>query len=195
MYTIDNSSVDNRFKVNGVVREQDNIILDPGQVYELQGNLHGKVTIGSSADMPTARTKIILNGVNIQSDSDYAIGYLPDAEELVVVLAPDTENYLVNSEVGEAADDDFGALHSANDLHIYGTGSLTIKNTKGHGVKGSDLVISGKPGICVEANHDAVHGGKLLKITGGTFVINGANDAFSSSEHKPAQDGKTIILG
>lgn len=195
LYTIGSSSVDNGFKVNGVVVEQDNIILEPGQVYELQGNLHGKVTIGSSADVPAARTKIILNGVNIQSDSDYAIGYLPDAEELIVVLSPNSENYLVNAEVGEAADDDFGALHSANDLHIYGTGSLTIKNTKGHGIKGSDLVISGKPGICVEANHDAVHGGKLLKISGGTFVIKNAKDAFSSSEHGPAQDGKTIILG
>ena len=195
LYTIGSSPVDNSFKVNGVTHEQGEVVLEPGAVYELEGNLVGKVTIGATTDIPTVRTKIILKGVNIQSDSDYAIGYLPDAEELVVVLAPDTKNYLVNSEVGEVADDDFGALHSANDLHIYGTGSLTVKNTKGHGIKGSDLTISGKPGICVEANHDAIHGGKLLKITGGTFVINGAKDAFSSSEHGSAQDGKMVILG
>lgn len=195
LYTIGNSPVDNGFKVNGVSHEQGEVVLEPGAVYELEGNLAGRVTIGATTDIPTVRTKIILKGVNIQSDADYAIGYLPDAEELVVVLAPDTENYLLNSEVGEVGDDDFGALHSANDLHIYGTGSLTIKNNKGHGVKGSDLIISGKPGIYVDSNHDAIHGGKLLKITGGTFVINNAKDAFSSSEHGSAQDGKMVILG
>ena len=179
-----------RFFVNGEIVPQGEVYLPAGDVYELSGDLAGHITIGQGELVVNNRTKVILNGVNIQSDIEYAIKYTPDAGKLVVEVVDNSSNYLVVTNGLE----EIAALHSENNLLVNGAGYLTIKNTAGHGIKGSELVINGNIHMYLDTYHDAIHGGKLLKISGGYFEVENANDAFSASEGKN-NDAKLLIMG
>lgn len=182
----------NTFKVNGEVRPQGVIRLPSGNTYELEGNLIGNIIIEGSTEN---RTKVILKGVNIQSDeAESIINYTPENSKLVVEVANNTENFLVCNIEEETGDDDLGVIHSENNLMLTGVGYLTIVNKKGHGVKASELIVDGDLHVYLDTNHDAIHGGKLLKITGGEFYVNNANDAFSASEGGQGT-GKLLIYG
>ena len=183
------------FYVNNRLVEQGIVHLAAGETYRLRGDLLGHVVIGDYESTVNNRTKIILEGVNIQS-KDYisCIEYTPDAGKLVVEVADSSKNYLVVDVEGARSDDDPGALHSENNMLLNGIGYLTIINKKGHGIKASELVINGDIHMYLNTKHDAIHGGKLLRITNGYFEVEGANDAFSASDGKN-NDGKLLILG
>ena len=184
----------NLFKVNGEIRPQGIVRLSAGNTYELEGNLIGNVII-EGASSTLNRTKLILKGVNIQSDeAESIINYTPEVSKLVVEVANNTENYLVCNIEEETGQDDLGVIHSENNLMLTGVGYLTIVNKKGHGIKASELIIDGDVHMYLDTNHDAIHGGKLLKITGGEFYVNNANDAFSASEGGSGT-GKLLIYG
>lgn len=189
---VDGASAGNKFYVNNVERTQGEITLPAGDTYELRGNLQGNIIIEGTANN---RTKLILNGVNIQSSLvDSIINYTPDSSKLVIEIANGTENYLVVDKDEETGDNDVGVINSNNNLMITGVGYLSIVNGKGHGIKASELIIDGEAHIYLDTNHDAIHGGKLLKISGGYFVVNNANDAFSASEGG-SDTGKLLIYG
>jgi hypothetical protein len=183
------------FYVNNAFVEQGEVRLTAGGEYKLRGDLLGHIIIGNLSDLPNNRTKIILEGVNIQS-SDYAscIEYAPESGKLVVEIADNSENYLVVNIEGERGEDDLSALHSENNMLINGVGYLTIVNRKGHGIKASELIINGDLHMYLNTNHDAIHGGKLLRITNGEFEVENANDAFSASAGG-SNTGKLLILG
>lgn len=183
------------FYVNGSKVDQGDVNLAAGGVYELSGDLVGRVIVGNESDAPNNRTKIILAGINIQApDGEFCLEYAPNEGKMVVEVADTTKNYLMAGAEGARGDDDFGALHSNNNMEINGVGYLTIVNRKGHGVRASELSINGDVHMHITSNHDAVHGGKLLKITGGYFEVADANDAFSASSGK-SNDGALLILG
>lgn len=185
------------FKVNGVPQAQGTIQLEACGTYELTGCLEGHIVIGHGElkDTLNNRTKIILNNVSIFSDVDYAIDYTPKDKRLVVEIANGTENYLVVDIEGEHADADPGVINSENGLAITGVGYLSVRNTRGHGFKASELYVDGNPHIYVDAEHDAFHGKNLLKITDGYFYVANANDAFTAGHDDPDDDGRLFILG
>ena len=184
-----------KFYVNGVLKNQGIVQLDACGVYELSGELNGCVKIGLGESSVNNRTRIILNGVNIQTSTyNSCIEYTPEAGKLVVEIKDTSENYLAVNLDGETADEDKGAIHSENNLQLQGVGYLSIVNRKGHGIRASELIINGDIHTYLDTNHDAVHGGKVLKITGGYFEVNNANDAFSASAGSN-NDGKLLIYG
>ena len=183
------------FYVNNEQVEQGEIRLAAGGEYKLHGDLLGNIVIGTQNDSPANRTKIILDGVNIQSDeAESIINYAPKISKLIVEVSNNTENYLVCNINEEAGNDDLGVINSENNLMLTGVGYLTIINKKGHGIKASELIIDGDLHTYLDTNHDAVHGGKLLKITGGYFEVESANDAFSASSGSSGT-GKLLIYG
>lgn len=144
-----------------------------------------------------------MNGVAIKSDTRETISFLSDGTDdagkkaegdlLVVEIKEDSENFLeVNTDnpyVEGPGTSDTGTLYSAADMIVNGTGYLSIRNNSGHGIKASDLMIGGLTHIYVDAVHDAFHGSGDLKVTGGTFYVKHANDAFSAG--KKLEEGKT----
>lgn len=182
------------FRVNGsLVTPVGGVVnLTAEGTYRLSGTLNGRVTIGSAAAQPAEDTIVILDGVTvINSDTaNSAIDYLPELGKMVVTVANNTNNALVCNHEAERADSQRGALHSENNLVVQGGGYLSCINNGGHGIKGSELRISGKPHIYVEAIHDGVHGNKMLVVDGGLIYVNGANDAFGTRAADP-DSGKT----
>ena len=183
------------FYVNDELVPQGEVHLAAGGTYTLRGDLSGCVIIGNNETAVNNRTKINLDGVNIQTEAfESCINYTPSGSKLVVEVANNSDNYLVVGVTGSRSDNDLGAIHSENNMLLTGVGKLTIKNTKGHGIRASELVITGNIHAYLDTAHDAVHGGKLLKITGGYWEVENANDAFSASQGG-SDDGKLLILG
>ena len=195
IYTPGEPPVSNVFTVNGREVPQGTVQLAAGDTYELQGNLIGHIVIGNHEETINNRTKIILKGVNILSDTLAAIEYTTNDKKLIVEIDNNTENYILIGLEGESSQNDPGAIDSENGLVITGVGYLTIKNPVGHGFKASELYVDGNPHIYVDANHDAFHGKNLLKVTNGYFYIADCNDAFAAGHDDPTDRGDLLILG
>lgn len=192
------------FTVNGEVKTPVNGVVQLASKgkYVLKGSLNGRVVIGTASDVfgtdESSPTQVILDGVNITTDIDTnaAIEYVPEADKMLLTVVRNTINRIQCSHVAAMTDSQKGAIHAENDLILQGAGYLAIVNMGGHGIKASELRVSGNPHIYVEAVHDGIHGNKMIAITGGVFHINGANDAFGTraeTSDKPA--GKIWLFG
>lgn len=182
------------FYVNGEEVDQGEVELVAGQTYELSGDLFGNVVVRGN---DTHLTRLILKGVNIQSDKLTAISFENVLDTSVVELFADSENYLkVDTNETPVGDTEPGTLHSDDNLTICGCGYLSIENNKCHAIRGSKLKINGEPHITIiDSAHDGIHAGKELDITGGNFkIINVAVDAISHSGGSNA-DGNMLICG
>lgn len=153
------------------------ISLDAAKSYDVSGDLIGHIEIGTAAE-PAGPTKLRLKGVNILSDADSGIAYLPEKKKLTVEVFANTSNY-IRVENG-AEKDDAAAIISNSDLTITGAGFLSLYANLGHGLKASELTVNGLPKLKIDAAHDAFHASKLLRITGGDITIDNCNDAFSA---------------
>lgn len=182
------------FTVNGIERTPENgvVKLAANALYVLQGTLNGRVVIGEPTDtLSDNPTLVILDNVNITTDSaeNSAIEYAPETDRMLVTVAANSVNRIACTHAAAMADSQKGAIHSGNQLVIQGAGYLSIINRGGHGVKASELRISGNPHIYVEAEHDGFHGNNIIAITGGVMAVNGSNDAFgtrAATDDKPA---------
>lgn len=182
--------------VNGVVN-----LASKGK-YILKGTLNGRVVIGSSSDIfgadESSPTQVILDGVNITTDhvENSAIEYVPEADKMILTIARNSINRVMCSHTAAMADSQKGAIHAENDLIIQGAGYLSVVNKGGHGIKASELRVSGNPHIYTETVHDGIHGNKMIAITGGVFHVNGANDAFGTrAESDGKEAGKIWLFG
>lgn len=153
------------------------VSLDAAKSYDLSGELVGHIEIGSSVE-PAGHTKLRLKGVNILSDADSGIMYLPEKKKLTIEVFANTSNY-IRVENG-AEKDNAAAIISNSDLTITGAGFLSLYTNLGHGLKASELAINGLPKLKIDVVHDAFHASKLLRITGGDITIDNCNDAFSA---------------
>ena len=184
----DGTGADLAFTVNGVPTQPTSGIVQLASKgrYVLSGTLNGRVVIGTAGDTwladESSPTQVILDGCTIVTDSaeNAALEYAPSSDKLLVTVANNTVNHLVCTHVAAQADSQKGALHAENDLIVQGGGYLSCINKGGHGIKASELRLSGNPHIYVEVVHDGIHGNKMICIDGGEYYINGANDAFGT---------------
>lgn len=182
------------FAVNGVQTSPVNgvVSLASKGKYVLSGHLDGRVVIGSASDdWPSTErhpTQVILNGCTIVDDSteNAALEYVSPVDKCFITVANNTRNHIVCTHVAPQADSQKGAIHCENNLVVQGSGYLSCINRGGHGIKASELRITGNPHIFVNAEHDGIHGNKILVVENGVFYIDGANDAFGTRAYVPA---------
>ena len=112
-------------------------------VYVLSGTLtDGTIVVDAGDD---DKVQLILDGVSITA-ADYAAIYAKNADKVFVTLAEGAENSLtVSGDYVQTDDNNVDAVIFAKcDLTLNGTGSLTVKDTTGHGiVSKDDLVVTG----------------------------------------------------
>ena len=120
-------------------------------------------------------TEIILSDVIIVSDeTPYAIQYKTPAEnkgfkDLIVTVSKNTVNIICCRVEIPKADDQWGALHSMNNLVVRGSGYLSLRNDGGHGIRATEVDIAG-PHIYCTVEHDAIHGKKLFWDYGTLYI-------------------------
>ena len=137
--------------------------------YIISGTLDDGMIIVNAPD--TAKLQLVLNGVNMNSETSAAL-YILEADKVFVTLAESTENTLSNAGTFTAIDDNNidSVIFSKQDLTLNGLGSLTITSPAGHGiVSKDDLVITGGTYSITSASH-GLDANDSIRITGETSI-------------------------
>ena len=134
-------------------------------VYTISGSAEN-CTIRVNAD-DNAKVQLVLDGVDIENE-DFPVIYVISADKVFITTA-DTENTLtVTGQFkadGETNTD--AVIFSKDDLVLNGTGTLNITSNYGNGITSKDD----------------------MKITGGTYNVASALDAFEANDTISVYDG------
>lgn len=138
-------------------------------VYVISGSAED-CTIRVEAD-ENAKVQLVLDGVEI-SNSDFPAIYVVSADK-VFVTTTDSENTLtVSGEFSADGDTNTDAvIFSKDDLVLNGVGTLNVTSNYGNGITCKDD----------------------LKVTGGTYNVNSALDAFEANDSISISDGEFTV--
>jgi hypothetical protein len=161
--------------------------------YRLTGTLaEGQVTVDVRE---TGLVRLILDGANITSADSAAID-VEAADEVVVILAPGSENSLTGAAVYADPDGEpDAALFSKADLTIAGEGKLTVTGRAGDAIASKDgLVVAGGE-IDVHAADDALRGRDYVRLAGGRLSIEAGGDGVKSTNDEDPGRGYVLFEG
>ena len=167
------------------------VILKEEATYVISGALNGMLVV----DAPdTAKLQLVLNGVDIASETSAAL-YILEADKVFVTLADGTVNTLANGGSFVAIDDNNidGALFSKQDLTLNGSGSLTVTSSAGHGIVcKDDLVITGGTYVVNSASH-GLDANDSVRIAEAALTIDAGKDAIHCENSEDAEKGFIYI--
>lgn len=160
-------------------------------VYVLSGTLtDGTIVVDAGDD---DKVQLVLDGASITA-ADYAAVYAKNADKVFVTLAEGTENSLiVSGDYVQTDDNNVDAVIFAKcDLTLGGSGSLTVKDTVGHGiVSKDDLVVTGGT-YTIESQDHCLNGKDSVRIADGTFTLTCDEDGIHAG-NDDQQDGYIYI--
>lgn len=162
-------------------------------VYVLSGTLtDGTIVVDAGDD---DKVQLVLDGVSIMA-ADYAAIYAKNADKVFVTLAEGAGNSLtVSGDYVQTDDNNVDAVIFAKcDLTLNGTGSLTVKDTTGHGiVSKDDLVVTGGT-YTIDSQDHCLNGKDSVRIADGTFNLSCDEDGIHVG-NDDQQDGYVYIEG
>ena len=162
-------------------------------VYVLSGTLtDGTVVVDAGDD---DKVQLVFDGVSITA-ADYAAIYAKNADKVFVTLTEETENTLtVSGDYVQTDDNNVDAVIFAKcDLTLNGNGSLTVKDTTGHGiVSKDDLVVTGGT-YTIDSQDHCLNGKNSVRIADGTFTLTCDEDGIHAG-NDDQQDGYIYIEG
>ena len=162
-------------------------------VYVLSGTLTDETIVVDVGD--DDKVQLVLDGVSITA-ADYAAIYAKNADKVFVTLAEGTENSLtVSGDYVQTDDNNVDAVIFAKcDLTLNGNGSLTVKDTTGHGiVSKDDLVVTGGT-YMIDSQDHCLNGKDSVRIADGTFTLTCDEDGIHAG-NDDQQDGYIYIEG
>lgn len=162
-------------------------------VYVLSGTLTDETIVVDAGD--DDKVQLVLDGVSITA-ADYAAIYAKNADKVFVTLAEGTENSLtVSGDYVQNDDNNVDAVIFAKcDLTLNGNGSLTVKDTTGHGiVSKDDLVVTGGT-YTIDSQDHCLNGKDSVRIADGTFTLTCDEDGIHAG-NDDQQDGYIYIEG
>lgn len=170
---------------NGVVT------INAAGVYVLSGTLtDGTIVVDAGDD---DKVQLVLDGASITA-ADYAAVYAKNADKVFVTLAEGTENSLiVSGDYLQTDDNNVDAVIFAKcDLTLNGGGSLSVKDTTGHGiVSKDDLVVTGGT-YTIDSQDHCLNGKDSVRIADGTFILTCDEDGIHAG-NDDQQDGYIYI--
>lgn len=173
--------------------EDEVVTIKAAGVYVLSGTLtDGTIVVDAGDD---DKVQLVLDGVSITA-ADYAAIYAKNADKVFVTLAEGAENSLtVSGDYVQTDDNNVDAVIFAKcDLTLGGTGSLTVKDTTGHGiVSKDDLVVTGGT-YTIDSQDHCLNGKDSVRIADGTFNLSCDEDGIHAG-NDDQQDGYVYIEG
>lgn len=170
------------------------ITITTSGTYTISGNLNdGQIIIDAKG---TDVVTLILNNVDITCSSSAPI-YVINAEETIITLAENTENYVTDgsSYVYEdsTSDEPNAAIFSKDDLIITGNGALILNANYNNGIQSKDdLKITGG-NITVNAVNDGIKGRDSIVIMDAEITIDAGADGMQSNNDEDTEKGYIII--
>ncbi|MDD6405055.1 MAG: carbohydrate-binding domain-containing protein [Clostridiales bacterium] len=162
-------------------------------VYVLSGTLTDGSIVVDAGDYD--KVQLVFDGVSITA-ADYAAIYAKNADKVFVTLAEGTENSLmVSGDYVQTDDNNVDSVIFAKcDLTLNGAGSLTVKDTTGHGiVSKDDLVVTGGT-YTIDSQDHCLNGKDSVRIADGTFNLSCDEDGIHAG-NDDQQDGYVYIEG
>jgi hypothetical protein len=154
----------------------------------------GQLVVDTDAD---ELVRLVLDGTSITSATGAAISVV-DAEKVVVILAADSDNVLIDASTytfpSADVDEPNAALFSAADLTIAGDGSLTVTGNYNDGIASKDGLVIAGGSITVTAADDGIRGKDYLVVKDGTIAVTAGGDALESDNAEDASLGYVAIL-
>ena len=173
--------------------EDEVVTIKAAGVYVLSGTLtDGTIVVDAGDD---DKVQLVLDGVSITA-ADYAAIYAKNADKVFVTLAEGAGNSLtVSGDYVQTDDNNVDAVIFAKcDLTLGGTGSLTVKDTTGHGiVSKDDLVVTGGT-YTIDSQDHCLNGKDSVRIADGTFNLSCDEDGIHAG-NDDQQDGYVYIEG
>lgn len=162
-------------------------------VYVLSGTLtDGTVVVDAGDD---DKVQLVFDGVSITA-ADYAAIYAKNADKVFVTLTEGTENTLtVSGDYVQTDDNNVDAVIFAKcDLTLGGSGSLTVKDTTGHGIVSKDDLVVTSGTYTIDSQDYCLNGKDSVRIADGTFTLTCDEDGIHAG-NDDQQDGYIYIEG
>lgn len=162
-------------------------------VYVLSGTLtDGTVVVDAGDD---DKVQLVFDGVSITA-ADYAAIYAKNADKVFVTLTEGTENTLtVSGDYVQTDDNNVDAVIFAKcDLTLGGSGSLTVKDTTGHGIVSKDDLVVTSGTYTIDSQDHCLNGKDSVRIADGTFTLTCDEDGIHAG-NDDQQDGYIYIEG
>lgn len=173
--------------------EEGVVTIKAAGVYVLSGTLTDETIVVDAGD--DDKVQLVLDGVSITA-ADYAAIYAKNADKVFVTLAEGTENSLtVSGDYVQTDDNNVDAVIFAKcDLTLNGNGSLTVKDTTGHGiVSKDDLVVTGGT-YMIDSQDHCLNGKDSVRIADGIFTLACDEDGIHAG-NDDQQEGYIYIEG
>lgn len=173
--------------------EEGVVTIKAAGVYVLSGTLTDETIVVDAGD--DDKVQLVLDGVSITA-ADYAAIYVKNADKVFVTLAEGTENSLtVSGDYVQTDDNNVDAVIFAKcDLTLNGNGSLTVKDTTGHGiVSKDDLVVTGGT-YMIDSQDHCLNGKDSVRIADGIFTLACDEDGIHAG-NDDQQEGYIYIEG
>ena len=110
--------------------------IKPGE-YTLSGSLNGSLHFDSNIG---GSVTLYLNNANITSVNSHGIYFMSEIGKVEIKAMENTTNSII---VAEDSTKLFSAIESENNIEIGGSGTLNIKGSQRHAVKGSNIEVKG----------------------------------------------------
>jgi hypothetical protein len=177
---------------DGAVVDGSQVTIVAAGAYSISGYLVDGQIIVNTED--AGSVELILNGVDIRSSISAPI-YVESAEEAIIVLEENTENYVSDgtSYVLEEADEPNAAIFSKADLTIYGNGTLTVVGNYNDGIASKDGLTITSGTIVVSAVDDGIRGKDYLVVNDGRITVNAQGDGLKSDNEEDAAKGYIAV--
>ncbi|HDS06693.1 MAG TPA: carbohydrate-binding domain-containing protein, partial [Bacteroides sp.] len=162
--------------------------------YLISGTLEDGQLIVDTKD--NAIVRLILDNVNISCSWSAAV-YIANAEKVVIILADESKNQLIDGTSyvfeEEGGDEPNAALFSKDDLTICGSGRLSVKGNYNDGIAGKDGVIIKDGIIKVNAVDDGIRGKDYLILKNVDIQVTAGGDGMKSDEDEDVTKGYILV--
>lgn len=179
----------------GVTVDGSTVTITGQGTYVISGTLDdGQLVVEAPEDV---KVQVVLEGVEIHNEDGPAI-YVKQADTCFITLASGTHNTLTDGAdyaLEEGSDEPYATLFSKEDLTLNGEGTLSVTSSYRHAIcSKDDLVITGGTYV-IDAAEDALRGRDCVKICGGDFTITAAGDGIKSNNDEDVARGFVTIDG
>lgn len=168
------------------------ITITAAGTYRFSGSLDdGQVVVDSTGE---GTVRLILDGAEVSSSTSSPL-VITEADHAVVLLADGTSNSLSDTSAYTDGDEASGALSSAADLTIAGSGSLDVSGNANDGIVSSDGLVILDGTITVDAVDDGLRGKDYLVVRGGTLDVTAGGDGLKSDNEEDETRGFIDLEG
>lgn len=196
-YYIELNGSDVDFDGSAPILYQDGVVtIKTGGVFVFSGQLVNGQIVVDAEDKNTV--KIILNGVDIHSETSSAI-HVVNAEKTTISLVEDTENIISDGEqyvfVDASDDEPNAAIFSKSDLTINGSGKLVVNGNYNNGITSKDQLKITGGNLEIVAADDGLMGRDIVAVQEGNIQIEAGGDGIKSTNDEDTTKGNIALEG